>query len=109
MYAMFLLLCSALIFDESKGNSASEVSMIENVIIIWFTFCVTLSLANAYFFYKQISTSKLEEEQFDRALRRVRSSMSSDGFVMSQLGDVTVTKNPVSTGLEAIPVSLKMH
>jgi hypothetical protein len=113
MYAMFLLLCSALIFDESKGNSASEVSTIENAIIIWFTICVCLSLTNVYVFYKQMLVSKqtmLEDEQFDRAFKKARSQRSADLFITSQLGAVTVTKNPVSTGLEALPMStIKRH
>jgi hypothetical protein len=94
---MFLLLCSALIFGDSSGNTTSEVSAIENVLIIWFSICVLLSIINAISTYRQWGASKLEDEELHDTLAKAQSRLSPKEFATSQFGDVTVTKNPVNT------------
>jgi hypothetical protein len=102
MFAMFMLVSAALIYDEDMGASQQQMDFITVVLFGWFIACCLLSAINmAYFFRYATQTRKV-----DGLTGRIRQSFVLDGVQMTQTDDFMLSTNPIRQNSAGIELNL---
>eukprot|EP00475_Leptophrys_vorax_P043779 TRINITY_DN8527_c0_g1_i2.p1 TRINITY_DN8527_c0_g1~~TRINITY_DN8527_c0_g1_i2.p1 ORF type:complete len:791 (-),score=112.92 TRINITY_DN8527_c0_g1_i2:55-2364(-) len=96
MFAMFMLLCGALVFDDSKGVESDQVHAIEGLLLLWFFMSLILSGLHAvHTFKKHMKSEKEGMPVLDKA--KGISGWFKSTTTTGDVENVQLTSNPIST------------
>jgi hypothetical protein len=103
MFAMFMLVSAALIYDSEMGATEDQTTFITSVLFIWFIACCVLSLLNTAFTFLQATRNRAEQ-----ITGKVRQSTVVDGIRMTVTDDFLLSENPIRSDSAATQLNTEM-
>jgi hypothetical protein len=94
MFAMFVLLCGALVFSDYTQTEAVHVKIAEVVLIGWFCLSVFLSLVNMVIFFTHPQTNTDGDEHRVARIQKAYARTNSAEMLTAELEGITMTSNP---------------